>query len=242
MGRSARDLRARPAPHAERGGVLPTICCATRDRARLHHQQRLPDGAASAGLLRAHDGRGDRRRCASMPERGAPTARRLRGLRGYHMLPEAEARGGRPAEPPAQRRRRAHARGGSSRRCRCCPTSMRRRRRSVSRGAARPGPAAGGPARAQLLAAADGRSVVGRAAGGAARQRHRAVHPQRAAQAADDAHAGARQAHRERVGGRGAVLPEVQDHAASAHQHGQGRAQHDDAHVGDRLPRTTAST
>ena len=29
----------------------------------------------------------------------------------------------------------------------------------------------------------------------------------------------------------------VQDHAAPAHQHGEGRAQHDDPHVGGRLPR-----
>ena len=71
----------------------------------------------------------------------------------------------------------------------------------------------------------------------AARQRHRAVHPQRAAQAAHAAHAGARQAHRQRLRGGGAVLPQVQDHAASAHEHGQGRAQHDDAHRRRRLSR-----
>ena len=102
---------------------------------------------------------------------------------------------------------------------------------------ARPGPAAGRPARAQLLAPAAGRGAVGRAARGAAGQRHRAVHHQRAAQAADAAHARARQAHRQRVGGGGAVLPQLQDHPASAHQHGQGRAEHDDAHLGGRLPR-----
>ena len=60
---------------------------------------------------------------------------------------------------------------------------------SLPRGPARPGPAAGGPARAQLLAAAAGRGAVGGAAGGAAGQRRRALHPQRAAQAADAAHA-----------------------------------------------------
>ena len=31
----------------------------TRDRARFHHQQRLPDRAAPAGVLRAHDGAGN---------------------------------------------------------------------------------------------------------------------------------------------------------------------------------------
>ena len=56
------------------------------------------------------------------------------------------------------------------------------------------------------------------------------------------AHARARQAHRQRVGGRRAVLPPLQDHAASAHEHGQGRAEHDDAHLRRRLPRATAST
>ena len=70
----------------------------------------------------------------------------------------------------------------------------------------------------------------------------RAVHHQRAAQAADAAHAGARQAHRERLGRGGTVLPALQDHAASAHEHGEGRAQHDDAHVRDGLLHATAST
>jgi hypothetical protein len=54
---------------------------------------------------------------------------------------------------------------------------------------------------------------------------------------ADDADARARQAHRERVGRGRAVLSAVQDHAAPAHQHGQGRTEHDDAHRGHRLPR-----
>ena len=49
------------------------------------------------------------------------------------------------------------------------------------------------------------------------------------------AHARARQAHRQRLGGGGAVLPAVQDDPAPAHQHGQGGAQHDDAHLGHRL-------
>ena len=77
----------------------------------------------------------------------------------------------------------------------------------------------------------------GGAARGAARQRGRAVRPQRAAEAADAAHARARQAHRQRVGGGGAVLPALQDDAASAHEHGQGGAEHDDAHLRRRLPR-----
>ncbi len=46
----------------------------------------------------------------------------------------------------------------------------------------------------------------------------------------------ARQAHRQRLGGGRAVLPQLQDDPASAHQHGQGRAEHDDAHGGGGLP------
>ncbi len=44
---------------------------------------------------------------------------------------------------------------------------------------------------------------------------------------------GAGQAHRERVGGRGAVLPALQDDEAPAHEHGEGRAQHDDPDLCD---------
>ena len=109
--------------------------------------------------------------------------------------------------------------------------------RPLPGGPARPGPAAGRPARPELLAAAARRGVDGRAARDAARQRGRAVRPERAAQAAAAAHARARQAHRQRLGGGGAVLPALQDHPAPAHEHGQGGAEHDDAHLGGRLPR-----
>ena len=81
------------------------------------------------------------------------------------------------------------------------------------------------------------RGADGRAARDPAGQRGRAVRAERAAQAADAAHARARQARRQRVGGGGAVLPAVQDHEAPAHEHGQGRAQHDDAHQRGRVPR-----
>ena len=73
---------------------------------------------------------------------------------------------------------------------------------SLSRGAARSGSAAGRPAGVQLVADVDGRCAGGRAAGGSSGQRRRAVHTQRPPQAADAAHAGAREAHRERFGGR----------------------------------------
>ena len=40
----------------------------------------------------------------------------------------------------------------------------------------------------------------------------------------------------------GPVLPAVQDHEAPAHEHGEGRAQHDDAHVARPSTTPTAST
>ena len=67
------------------------------------------------------------------------------------------------------------------------------------------------------------------------RQRDGAVPVQRATEAADAAHRRARQAHRECLSRRRTVLPRFQDHAASAHQHGEGGAEHDDAHGGHRL-------
>ena len=166
------------------------------------------------------------------------------GLRGYHLLPEGwQGSTGRSARPRQQRAVQlvpivagTHARGGVVAGA-AAAGGTRRAEGFVSRRPARPGFAAGGFARAQFLAAAAGRGAGGGAARSAARQRHRAVHPQRAAQAADAAHAGTRQAHRQRLGGGGAVLPEVQDHAASAHEHGQGRAEHDDAHLGGGLSR-----
>jgi hypothetical protein len=79
------------------------------------------------------------------------------------------------------------------------PRSCRRCRSS--------GPPAARPARPEQLALHAGRGAHGGAARGAAGERHRALRAQRAAQAADDAHAHARQAHRQRVGHGGAVLP-----------------------------------
>ena len=73
-GRPARDLRPRPAPHAERRGLLPRHGRHPRP-ARLHHQQRLPDGPAAAGVLRAHDGGGTDRLARATGAR-PPAARR----------------------------------------------------------------------------------------------------------------------------------------------------------------------
>ena len=63
-----------------------------------------------------------------------------------------------------------------------------------------------------------------------------AVHHQRSAQAAARRDAGARQARRQRVRRGGTVLPELQDDQAPAYQHGEGGAEHDDAHGRRRLP------
>ena len=152
LGRPAGDLRARPPPHAERGGVLPPAA------------RRPTTGSTSSSTMPA-------RRCAGRPEfyahmmavetasqatlpaAGAPAPRRLRGLRGYHMLPGSTR--GVSSPPPLARRAgtdpRRRALTGAAAAGRPC-----RRHRLLPRGHARSGPAAGGPARAQFLAAADG--------------------------------------------------------------------------------------
>ena len=200
--------------------------------ARLHRQQRLPDRAPAARLLPPHDGARDRRRSPTMPAEAARAARRRTTgsaapscSRGPATC-SSRAAGGWPATRPAELSQAA-----------LLPEEHEPPGPPVPRGPARPGPPAGRPARPELLAAHPGRGVVGRAARDAAGQRRGAVRAQRPAQAADAAHARARQAHRQRVGGGGPVLPALQDHPAPAHQHGQGRAQHDDPHLGRRLPR-----
>ena len=72
------DLRARPAAHAECGGVLPPAGRRARP-ARLHHQQCVPDGAAPAGVLPAHDGAGDGIGGAAA-RAGATAPGRVRGM------------------------------------------------------------------------------------------------------------------------------------------------------------------
>ncbi len=74
------------------------------------------------------------------------------------------------------------------------------------------------------------------------RQRHRALHAQRALKPLMLRTTGAAQACGERQRDGGAVLSQHQDRQASAHQHGEGRAQHDDAHLARRITSRTAST
>ena len=77
LGRAARDLRARPAAHAERRGVLPPP---RREPAapRLHRQQRVSDRSPPAGLLPPHARARDRIPGGNV-RAGARAARRLRG-------------------------------------------------------------------------------------------------------------------------------------------------------------------
>ena len=75
--RPSRDRRPRSPAHAERRGVLPR---AGHDAhpPRLHRQQRLPDRAAAAGVLRAHDGGGARPPSPGLRRPGALSSRSSR--------------------------------------------------------------------------------------------------------------------------------------------------------------------
>ena len=84
LGRPARDLRARPAPHAERRGVLPAPARDARP-ARLHRQQRLPDRAPAAGVLPAHAGARDARRRDDAGTRSRGCSAQYEGLRRYDI-------------------------------------------------------------------------------------------------------------------------------------------------------------
>ena len=229
MGPPARDLRPRPAPHAERRGVLPRAARPPRP-ARLHRQQRLPDRAPPARVLRAHDGERDggaaRHAGAQAPPPGGSTGAHPRRSHG---------------DPPAALLPRPRYRGNA------------RFRRAVTGEAA-----AGGPSVAEAISSrrACSTRICSRSISGERNSwrmlladvssvellevqlvnADRAVRPERAPQAADAAHARARQAHRQRVRRRGPVLPELQDDPPSAHEHGEGRAEHDDPHRGGGLP------
>ncbi len=77
LGRAARDLRARPAAHAERRGVLPPPQ-GEPAAPRLHRQQRVSDRPPPAGLLPAHARARDGISAGNV-RAGARAARRLRG-------------------------------------------------------------------------------------------------------------------------------------------------------------------
>ena len=74
VGRPARGVRARPAPHPERRRTLRPPG-RHEGEARLHRQQRLPDGAATGRLLPPHDRERDRRRADDARTRAAARRR-----------------------------------------------------------------------------------------------------------------------------------------------------------------------
>ena len=221
------DLRHTPSVE-----LLAQHLLQTQPRLDAHHQQRVPDRAPAGGLVRP------RRRTTKTSRRTTAFERavldRNRALLGGEptQLPRPAARS--QATGPVEVRRAlagAAARRGS-----------RARRSSLSAGPPRSGSAASRHARLQLLAHDARRRADGRAARGPPRQRGRAVRAQRAAAAAARGGADARCARRQRVGDGRPVLPALEDRQASAHEHGEGRAQHDDADVGGRLRAATAST
>ena len=89
VGRPARGLRARPAPHAERRGLLHAPELDPRP-ARLHRQQRLPDRAPAARVLPPHARWGARGRATRRP-RCARCSARSQGVRSTQMLPSGDA-------------------------------------------------------------------------------------------------------------------------------------------------------
>ena len=139
LGRPARDLRARPAPHAERRGVLraPALDAGP---ARLHRQQRLPDRAPAGRVLPAHAGRRSRRRPDVDAGARPRAARRVRGAAPHGdaagRLGRAVA-GARSCPRTSPRRATCSPKGGSTRTCSrsicatatpgaCCSTRCRR--------------------------------------------------------------------------------------------------------------------
>ena len=167
------DLRARPAPYAERR-ARSARTCSTRAAPGLHREQRLPDRAPAAGLLRALL-RGARR-SAERAARGAAPLARSRRLRARSAPPDRRARRAARAGGWALHARAvagaAARRGLSRRRPTCSPQG--RSIRTCSRSTC---------ARSTAGGCACTRSRP-RAARGAARQRRRAVRPERAAEAA----------------------------------------------------------
>ena len=224
------DLRHTPSVEAFCQHVVET-----RGAVGFYYQQRLSDGAAAAGFLPAHDGPGDGGCWRSWRTGRSRCWVATRGLRGYHLLPEGT---GESAEVLAGL---THAAELSQ-----APLLPEEKMEAQSHlfpgGQAGPGFAAGGPAGAELVAADAGGGEFGGAVGDAAGERGGAVCIECAVEGIDDADAGAGQAHRQRVGGGGAVLPEVQDDAAPAHEHGEGGVEHDDADVGGGSTMRTGST
>ena len=179
--RASRRSAASCSPRAPRLDFIINNACQT--------VRRPPD------VLRAHDGARRRRRWRDMPEH----VRRLRRrLRRAARLPPA-ARGRAPSDEALERGlsdvRGLDAVRASSRRCRCCPRSCPAQRDLFPEGQLdqdlQQVDLRDRNSWRLLLAEVSDR----RAARGAAGQRRRAVHPQRAAQAADAARRPSRDKH-----------------------------------------------
>ena len=226
-----RGLRPRPAPHAERGGAVPPPARHPRPP-RLHRQQRLPDRAPTPGVLRPHAGGGDRGAGPPWRPRSGPAARATTTACAGRPIDDGPA-----ALAATAGELDAAARAALLSQARLLPEDRGTHGHLFPAGHLDADRQQVDQRRPELVAPHARRGVHRRAARDPAGQRGRAVRAERPAQAADAADPRAGQAHRERLGGGGPVLPSLQDHPAPAHQHGQGRAQHDDPHVGGGLPR-----
>ena len=144
VGRPARDLRARPAAHAERRGVLR----APRGRRAAGSTSSSTTRARPCGGRRSSTGTCSRPRRASassMPAHVRALLGDYEGLRRTDMLPAATA---------AALRAVGLTHAAELSQVPLLPEDLDRQRRPLSRRAPRPGPAAGRPARPQLVAPA----------------------------------------------------------------------------------------
>ena len=233
------DLRHTPSVEAFCRELL-----ATREPARLHRQQRLPDRAAAAGVLRAHDGGRDRgaerhagaRRgscSATTRDCAASTCCRSGDATSHPPAPRAPARRASPGLTHAAELSQVPLLPEEQRRAAAISSREGRLDQDLQQVDLR-----GRNSWRLLLAEVSSVELL-------EVQLVNAIAPfilnarlKPLMLRTPDA----RQAHRERLRGRRPVLPQLQDDPPSAHQHGQGRAQHDDAHLGRRLPPATAST
>ena len=202
LGRPAGNLRAGPAAHPQRGGLLRTP---PRTRTRLiHHQQCVPDRAPTAGFYE-HMMEPRHGRRVDLPASPRKLRRRVRG-RSATVLSAARRRTTSCARTP-----RGHRRAGLTQ-------AAELPRHSAARGPTPTGALFPAGQLDQDLQQVDlrdrnswrlqlARSVVGGTAGDAAGQRGGAVRAERAAEAVDARRPGGSQHIVQRVGGGGAVLP-----------------------------------
>ena len=231
--------------------IIINNACQTVRRPASYYAHLLPgeaemeDGARAAGGARAGRGRragaavcGSARRGARPGGRRSSPLRRGRQSRSPRRaaLPPSPAALGAAATSTAEDATPLTALpDGATDAATALATAARR----AARGAPRRQRPADRPADDQLVAAETGRRLDARARRGVCDQHARPVSDQRAAAAAARRHraalrrGGGRGVRRQRLGDGGQVLP-AQDGEPPAHEHGEGGAQHDDAHVGAR--------